>query len=361
MNFDKEKFSKILINIKDSYGSINQMAEQTGVTSAYISKLIRLKYDNAPSPNILKKIADNSNGVTTYAELMNICGYIESNDIVLDTFSSIVLNLLNKNRVRMLLNNFSYFCNYSVKSYLNYLNGNLIHEKKRLKNFTDFDLYSEFFKLHNLLVNILIDKGLIKQTIFQTNKKLDFVNNADSNLLLPQNHKYDFVELNDTIIIQYNNIAQQLLQKLYSLYDNYYNSNIKEPQIQMCPVYGRIAAGQPNWAEECIEGYLPIDPVLMNIANPDECYFLRVNGESMNKLIKNGAFALIRKTDWVENGEVAVVLVNGFDATLKKFTKQGNLIVLEPMSNDPSFQTQVYDKNTQIKVIGKYIGKMEMN
>lgn len=129
----------------------------------------------------------------------------------------------------------------------------------------------------------------------------------------------------------------------------------------MCPVYGRVAAGQPNWAEECIEGYLPIDPVLMNIANPDECYFLRVNGESMNKLIKNGSFALIRKTDWVENGEVAVVLVNGFDATLKKFTKQGDLVVLEPMSNDPSFQTQVYDKNTQINVIGKYIGKMEIN
>lgn len=138
------------------------------------------------------------------------------------------------------------------------------------------------------------------------------------------------------------------------------NSN-KLQNIYKCPVYGRIAAGQPNWAEECIEGYLPIDPVLMNIADSEECYFLRVNGESMNKLVKNGAFALIRKTDWVENGEVAVVLVNGFDATLKKFTKQGDLIVLEPMSDDPSFQTQVYDKNTQIKVIGKYIGKMEMN
>ncbi len=128
----------------------------------------------------------------------------------------------------------------------------------------------------------------------------------------------------------------------------------------MCPVYGRIAAGQPNWAEECIESRIPLDPDLMNIANPEECFFLRVNGESMNKEIKNGAYALIRKTDFVKNGEIAVVLVNGYDATLKKFSKQNDLIILEPMSTDPSFTTQVYGKDTEIKVIGKYIGKMEM-
>ena len=128
----------------------------------------------------------------------------------------------------------------------------------------------------------------------------------------------------------------------------------------MCPVYGRIAAGQPNWAEECIEGRIPLDPDLMNIANPEECFFLRVNGESMNKEIKNGAYALIRKTDFVENGEIAVVLVNGYDATLKKFSKQGDLIILEPQSTDSSFETQVYGKDTEVKVIGKYIGKMEM-
>lgn len=138
-------------------------------------------------------------------------------------------------------------------------------------------------------------------------------------------------------------------------------NDIKKIKYYMCPVYGRIAAGEPNWAEECMEGKMPIDPELMNIINPEECYFLRVNGESMNKIIKNGAFALIRKTDWVENGEIAVVLVNGFDATLKKFTKQGDLVILEPMSDDPSFQTQVYGKDAEIKIIGKYIGKMEMN
>lgn len=138
------------------------------------------------------------------------------------------------------------------------------------------------------------------------------------------------------------------------------NSISISDKIYMCPVYGQIPAGEPNWAEECIEGRLPLDPNLMNIVDPEECYFLRVNGESMNKIIKNGAYALICKIDWVENGDIAVVLVNGYDATLKKFTRNNDVVVLEPMSNDPTFQTQIYTKDTPIKIIGKYIGKMEM-
>lgn len=140
-------------------------------------------------------------------------------------------------------------------------------------------------------------------------------------------------------------------------------SNIDESdkKIYMCPVYGQISAGQPNWAEECIEGRLPLDPDLMGIVNPEEHFFLRVNGESMNKIIRNGAFALIHKQDIVEDGEIAVVLVNGYDATLKKFTKQGDMIILEPQSDDDSFKTQVYDKTTPIKILGKYVGKMEIN
>ena len=150
-------------------------------------------------------------------------------------------------------------------------------------------------------------------------------------------------------------------RKIRKIKNKYSKDVIHQKQFYMCPVYGKISAGIPNWAEECLEGYLPIDPDLMGIINPEECFFLKVNGESMNKIIRNGAYALIRKQDIAENGEIAAVLINRFEATLKKFTKQGDLVILEPMSNSTEFTTQVYSKDTEIKILGKYIGKFEIN
>lgn len=165
---------------------------------------------------------------------------------------------------------------------------------------------------------------------------------------LPEKYKEKFIKL-------FTNLLRKMRYQL-----EFDSLKALKSNLHMCPVYGQISAGQPNWAEECLEGYLPIDPNLMGIISPEQCFFLRVKGESMNQLIKNGAYALIRKQDIVENGEVAVVLVNGDEATLKKFTQHGDVIVLEPMSDDPSFKTQIYDKNTRIQILGKYIGKFEM-
>lgn len=158
--------------------------------------------------------------------------------------------------------------------------------------------------------------------------------------------------------IIYSEKSRQIYHQLISSIEN---ENKISSSYYSIPVYGQISAGLPNWAEECLEGYLPIDPNMMNIINPEECFFLRINGESMNKVIHNGAYALIRKQDIVENGEIAAVLVNGDSATIKKFTQHGDVIVLEPMSDNPNYQTQIYDKNTSIKIVGKYIGKFEIN
>lgn len=201
--------------------------------------------------------------------------------------------------------------------------------------------------IHNIIQDILLNEF---SNEVKGNKLGDFVNSFSGK------QKKIMIKAIENIL---DYISRQ--EKYRKVYSSLINIKFNEKtKYYMCPVYGQISAGQPNWAEECIEGRLPIDPNMMNIVDPEECFFLRVNGESMNKLVSNGAYALIRKTDWVENGEIAVVLVNGFDATLKKFSKQGDLVVLEPMSNDSSFQVQIYDKNTPIKILGKYIGKFEM-
>lgn len=125
------------------------------------------------------------------------------------------------------------------------------------------------------------------------------------------------------------------------------------------PVLGRVPAGEPLLADENIEGYLPIDPVMYNISNPDEYFFLKVIGESMNKLVKNGSYVLIQKQDTAENGDVIVALVNGDDeATLKRY-KQLNeqFVMLEPVSEDSAYEPITVDlKSTTFKIIGKVVG-----
>ena len=212
--------------------------------------------------------------------------------------------------------------------------GNILKKLRQDENLTQEELAKKIDSSRSNIANYENDKNMPSVEVLD---KLSKIFNCSTDFLLGKSN------IKNAERININNIDISNSQTIYA-----------------CPVYGRISAGQPNWAEECIEGRLPIDPNLMGIIDPEECYFLRINGESMNKVIRNGAYALIRKTDWVENGEIAVVLVNGFDATLKKFTKIGDVVVLEPMSNDDTIQTQIYDKNTPIKIIGKYIGKFEM-
>lgn len=126
------------------------------------------------------------------------------------------------------------------------------------------------------------------------------------------------------------------------------------------PVVGKIAAGQPILAEEYLEGYLPVDPNIYGITTPEEYFYLKVAGQSMNLKVKNGDYALIHKQDYAEDGDIVVAIVNGDEeATLKKFKKLNQqFVLLEPMSSDPTIEAITVDlKDTNFKIIGKAIGQ----
>lgn len=333
--FDKNKFATILKNINDTYSSQRDFSKKSDINRTYLSQYMNVKLESPPKPKILKKLAESSNGVTTYNELMHVCGYI-NND-----FSE-----TDQKKLSSLYEQLSDWDNTYFKDDLR-----LSIEENRIRH----DLFNQVLQyLHD---------GQTTPVNFNPYEILNDINfiSDKSKKRLAEALKRDF---------EYYYYTRKIKKKISEIQhqSDYNKKNViskeKKCRYYMCPVYGRIAAGEPNWAEECMEGYLPIDPNLMNIVNPEECFFLRVNGESMNKVIKNGAFALIRKTDWVEDGEIAVVLVNGYDATLKKFKrlKKSGFIMLEPQSNYDEFEPIIIDpKETEIKIIGKYIGKMEMN
>ena len=74
--FNAKGFSNILQKITDTYTSISDFSDKSEVNRTYLSKYINMKLENPPSPKVLMKIANNSNDITTYEELMGICGFI---------------------------------------------------------------------------------------------------------------------------------------------------------------------------------------------------------------------------------------------------------------------------------------------
>lgn len=124
--------------------------------------------------------------------------------------------------------------------------------------------------------------------------------------------------------------------------------------ITNIPIVGTIAAGQPILAAQNIEGYMPILSSFIN--KYKEYFYLRVKGNSMNLEFPDGSYVLVERTSEVENGSIAVVLVNGYEATVKKLSINKNIITLIPMSNDPSYQPQIYDiTKDEVNIIGKVV------
>jgi repressor LexA len=92
------------------------------------------------------------------------------------------------------------------------------------------------------------------------------------------------------------------------------------------PILGVIRAGVPVLAVEEVEGYTCAD-----VTSPERHFFLRVSGDSMiNAGIRDGDLVLIRQQDTAENGQIVACMVNGEDATLKRFRRQGDMVILQP-------------------------------
>lgn len=126
---------------------------------------------------------------------------------------------------------------------------------------------------------------------------------------------------------------------------------------RMLPVFGSISAGTPR--EALTQSDVMHETPERLYLEHERSFWLTVSGNSMNRLFPDGSLVLIDPDEEVRNGDVAVVFVNGDDATLKRVYFEGDAIRLHPESYDPEYRDRVIDSSDpdapEVRIIGKAV------
>ena len=138
-------------------------------------------------------------------------------------------------------------------------------------------------------------------------------------------------------------------QSIYDQFDNIYPVKLKQ-----FPLLGKIACGEPIYADEDHESYVSADEDI----KADFC--LRASGDSMiNAEIYDGDIVFIRKQPVVDNGEIAAVIIDD-EATLKRvyFDKEHERLQL--IAENPAYAPLVYTAQEleNVRILGKAIALM---
>ncbi len=121
------------------------------------------------------------------------------------------------------------------------------------------------------------------------------------------------------------------------------------------PVLGRVVAGIPL---EAITDIIDYEEIPAQMAKSGTYFALQVKGRSMEPTLHEGDVVIVRQQPEVENGEIAIVLVNGNDATVKE-VKEGpdglTLIGHNVGVYSPHFYTREQIQDLPIRIIGKVV------
>ncbi len=120
------------------------------------------------------------------------------------------------------------------------------------------------------------------------------------------------------------------------------------------PVYGSVAAGVPIEAITDIDDY---EEIPEDMARTGEFAALKIKGDSMEPRFTEGDVVIVRIQETIENGEIAIVFVNGDEATCKKIKKTPDGIML--ISTNPAYEPMFYSNreiaDLPVRIWGKVV------
>lgn len=128
----------------------------------------------------------------------------------------------------------------------------------------------------------------------------------------------------------------------------------KDKRTFKIPVLGTVRAGYPA---EAVENILDYEEITEEMASNGEYFALRVNGDSMEPRFVDGDVVIVRKQEDVDSGDIAIMLVNGDEATIKKVQKFDGGINLIP--SNTAYDVLTYSnkdiEQLPVQCIGKVI------
>lgn len=125
---------------------------------------------------------------------------------------------------------------------------------------------------------------------------------------------------------------------------------LPQKKIRMVPVFESVAAGMGAYADDRIVDYMPC--FIQNDREAENTICVNVCGNSMYPKIEDGDVIQVLKQDWAENGQIAVVLIDGEEAVVKKIEYTANTVTL--ISLNPEWAPRIFTgtDREQLKILG---------
>lgn len=132
------------------------------------------------------------------------------------------------------------------------------------------------------------------------------------------------------------------------------DSQPARPGYIRIPVLGRVAAGIPI---DAIEEVIDWEDISAEVAGDGEYFGLQIKGHSMEPKISDGDVVIVRRQPDVDSGDIAVVLVNGDDATVKRIKKSPQGVTLIP--SNPAYEPMYYSndeiESLPVQILGRVV------
>lgn len=174
----------------------------------------------------------------------------------------------------------------------------------------------------------------------------------------------DFLQVHETTIKRYEDgntkkLPTDRLEKIAK----YLNTSIEylmgweeeqKPQGVKIPVLGTVPAGIPISA---VEDILDHEEIPKSWENQGEFFGLKIKGDSMLPILTDGDIVIVRKQSTADNGDTVIAMVNGDDATCKRYERSNNGIMLIPNNSSytPTFYTNEEIASLPVTIIGKVV------